>query len=320
MVEKSSAIREKERCANCQRLLGLIETPYVWKEAVVCAKCYGYLSAEYATNQPPIENFAARGHHRKYRLPRLYAGLVGGGIVVIAVSVFVLRPAHKRLQILDQSLSPVPRVPRQSKNPSANLTGSISGTVWLTRDNGSSDKQLGLVIQLIKPTCHGAGVRTSLETAASDWDDIAKGNLAEATKIRADFPSAAGDSGKSYEDEANDDRKKAVEAREAAKKTDVNAEIDLASALSLIEEYSPPGAAEYAWLLELDGILQEARTGADGTYAFDRIPPGSYYVHTEVYSRHLNAEWYVPVVVQANVISKVDLYNQNAASIHDSRP
>lgn len=33
-----------ERCANCERAIGRLETPHVWQEQIVCSDCYKRLS------------------------------------------------------------------------------------------------------------------------------------------------------------------------------------------------------------------------------------------------------------------------------------
>jgi hypothetical protein len=35
-----------EKCSNCDRAIGRLETPQVWKESVVCAECHARLEAQ----------------------------------------------------------------------------------------------------------------------------------------------------------------------------------------------------------------------------------------------------------------------------------
>lgn len=44
--------RSVEPCANCGMAIGALETPYVWKQSVVCATCHHKLvSAEQSPHQ-----------------------------------------------------------------------------------------------------------------------------------------------------------------------------------------------------------------------------------------------------------------------------
>jgi hypothetical protein len=45
-----------ERCANCERPIGKLETPHIWQERIVCGQCIAILkrtTLEYATPVPP---------------------------------------------------------------------------------------------------------------------------------------------------------------------------------------------------------------------------------------------------------------------------
>jgi hypothetical protein len=39
-----------EKCANCDRVIGKLETPQVWQDQIVCAECYGRLSSTPVSN------------------------------------------------------------------------------------------------------------------------------------------------------------------------------------------------------------------------------------------------------------------------------
>jgi hypothetical protein len=41
-----------ETCANCERIIGKLETPHLWKEHVVCAQCHAVLSSTPAETAP----------------------------------------------------------------------------------------------------------------------------------------------------------------------------------------------------------------------------------------------------------------------------
>lgn len=42
---------ENETCANCGRVIGKLESPFLWRESIVCQECHGRLSLP----QPVLE-------------------------------------------------------------------------------------------------------------------------------------------------------------------------------------------------------------------------------------------------------------------------
>jgi rubrerythrin len=43
-----------EKCANCGRRIGNLETPFVWQASIVCVECYERLRREEQLKPPPI--------------------------------------------------------------------------------------------------------------------------------------------------------------------------------------------------------------------------------------------------------------------------
>jgi hypothetical protein len=43
-----------ESCANCERKIGNLETPMLWRNSVVCTACYQVLQAQPAATVMPI--------------------------------------------------------------------------------------------------------------------------------------------------------------------------------------------------------------------------------------------------------------------------
>lgn len=58
-----------ERCANCERQIGNLETPYLWQERVVCAECHSRLSP--AKVMPPLRSIAQARAEAEAKVPPL---------------------------------------------------------------------------------------------------------------------------------------------------------------------------------------------------------------------------------------------------------
>jgi hypothetical protein len=84
-----------EYCANCETIIGNLETPFVWRDHVVCATCHRRLEAQRATGAlPPMPGLspslaaptvAAGFRHRTMAWP--WVGVV---VLVLAVAGAVL--------------------------------------------------------------------------------------------------------------------------------------------------------------------------------------------------------------------------------------
>lgn len=45
-LDEDLAFVERETCQNCERVIGKLETPSVWKDHIVCAECYAKLAKQ----------------------------------------------------------------------------------------------------------------------------------------------------------------------------------------------------------------------------------------------------------------------------------
>jgi uncharacterized membrane protein YidH (DUF202 family) len=70
-----------EKCANCGRQIGELETPQIWRDNVVCSLCRIQLEAGAAPQASPPTPAVATAPRRDWRL-RL--GIYGGGLVAAA--------------------------------------------------------------------------------------------------------------------------------------------------------------------------------------------------------------------------------------------
>jgi len=44
-----------EQCANCDAIIGRLETPFIWRDEIVCAACHRKLSDATASKPPPLK-------------------------------------------------------------------------------------------------------------------------------------------------------------------------------------------------------------------------------------------------------------------------
>lgn len=73
-----------EVCANCGRMIGKLETPYVWREKVVCEPCHKVLASGQSSPMIPSSDSATPAHN-----PDSGSGLATAAIVMGIIGLLV---------------------------------------------------------------------------------------------------------------------------------------------------------------------------------------------------------------------------------------
>jgi len=283
-----------EKCLNCGNGIGNLETPYIWNGHVVCRSCYAKLQPKSGVSKWMI-------------LVAACVGVVGIGFGAIWLSRLKHdSPANTPLVASPPSPSSVGVVaptPVVNTTPPVSRVGTISGTVWLSRNNGSSDIQRGLTISVIRGTVGQPLLARCLQK-----------ELVALQKSEAEFKSIGGESALK---EANEMRRKIGEVQRAVDQ--LPAQMGVLQAQSLLKNYAPfgrYGVSLFSAEVVPANTVKQVRTGADGKYTVDGLADGDYFLHAFIDTDVIFVEWIAPVHVTAGTTASVDMFNDNAAVIY----
>ncbi|MGB7157258.1 MAG: hypothetical protein WBD40_04270 [Tepidisphaeraceae bacterium] len=192
-----------------------------------------------------------------------------------------------------QAAKTPPPVVRQQQKP-----GSITGSMWITRNSGASDLIRGQEIILYPATIPASEFVASMQDVAAKWRA-----RAQEARQKAKTDTFLKDYHESDAKEADEQALKVGAFQYNGVKV-----IDTAMA------YDSVAKASHLQLGRLrTAPLQLAKTGADAKYRFDNLQPGNYYVHTFFFASEAGrADWIVPVTVKSGAETQLDLENDNA--------
>ena len=252
--------------------------------------------------------------------------------------------AKKQEALVRQTPAPQPKP--ENPTPPPPLVGTVSGSAWINKEDGSSNMQRGLKIALLRPTVDRHVLADCLTLAAADWQKSIDEDLANIAE------KGTGEEVQKFYEESVKSKKVGLEAIKAAIQS-LPDRLDLQEAMALIKkltytydraahdshvrakilELRNQGSRRSAEFLELltsyssqvrNGVPQfgpvvvecsvkESRTDADGKYRMDDVPLGDYYVHAVIDTKVFFDEWVIPVHVDGKKITKQDIFNDNAA-------
>jgi hypothetical protein len=210
-----------------------------------------------------------------------------------------------------------PPIPGETASPTPPTTRSISGSVWLTKKNGSSDIMRGMTVALLQQTVAGKDVAEAMLLEVPKWEKLAKDYrdmAADCRKNMEKYEFSTGDWAKMAKDEEAEADKKdkmATKLREIA--SHPPAVYDTLEAYRLLKEASTNRVVG----LPLSGImLQSTTTNVDGKYRLTNVQAGKYYLYGISGSEEYLVEWITPVTVESQDVSS-DLFNDNAETIRN---
>jgi DNA-directed RNA polymerase subunit RPC12/RpoP len=298
-----------EKCANCGKPIGKLETPHVLKDEIICADCHSRLS-EFNGPKP------SSVRRRMTRAIALVAGIVIAVVAVFLVGAWtglhmVRRPSNQ--SALSRGM--ISLAPASGK-------GTIYGNTWITRNNGSSDIQRGMLVELVSIDAPRGKVSARLEQAARDFAKSADDLLQKAAQKRKDnsrfrrdnnlpeIPLSEYDPGHLEEVHGRQSEAKAQRARAAAQglpqRINARDAVLLLAATAETDESSPNEHA-YSELI-VKSPISDVRTDVDGKFQIDNIPPGDYCVHAWLSTKTTLVMWLVPVHVDPLGVVRIDLF------------
>ena len=284
-----------EKCLNCGCGIGDLETPYIWNGRVVCRSCYATLQPKSGVRKWMVLVVACLG----------LVGIAVGGTIWLsslkheppASTPLVASPANP------SSVRVAAPTPAVNAPPPMSRVGAISGSVWLSRNNGSSDIQRGLAISVIRGTVGQPLLARCLQK-----------ELVALQKSETNFTSIGSESALK---EANEMRGKIVDAQRTVGQ--LSAQTGVLEAQSLLKNYAPfgrYGVSLFSAEVVPANTVKQVRTGADGKYTIDGLAEGDYFLHAFINTDVIFVEWIAPVHVTAGTTASVDMFNDNAAVIY----
>jgi len=194
---------------------------------------------------------------------------------------------------------------------------SISGSVWLTRKNGTSDIMRGTTVAILQQTIGGKDVAEAILPKVPEWEELAKkyrDMAADSRKNMQKYGDSDGTWAKYAKDEdavADKDEKLAAKLREIA--SDPPATYDTLEAYRLLKKASTSCVAG----LPVSGIiLRSTKTDVNGKYLLTNVWAGKYYLYGISASEAYVVEWIIPITVGLQDVT-LDLFNDNAETIRD---
>lgn len=278
-----------EKCENCGCGIGELETPYLWNERVVCRTCH-------ARFQPK----GGQGKGMRIVAGLAVAVLILGAAAAVGVGGTALWLSRSRTAVV----KPEPK--------SAVVKADISGAVWISRNNGSSDIQRGIEVRLLPLEMSGKALSVKLDKARLDWLNQAKTSRDYAARERTNLPLDEFTEIKAshYDRMAAFEEERAAQIAEVIKKMPETVGVDYGYKVS-------KSASQFG--IPYITPIQTVITTVEGKYAFVDVPAGSYYIHTEIDTPTLYMDWLIPVTISTSGKISQDLYNANASTVHNAR-
>lgn len=91
-----------EQCANCERTIGNMETPHIWRESIVCETCFKMLSPKDRTTSTPTPKITSQQLPPKSTDLNATRILLALGVVAgIVVILLLLNECSQRLEIIN---------------------------------------------------------------------------------------------------------------------------------------------------------------------------------------------------------------------------
>ena len=331
-----------ERCPQCG---SPNRVPKPVRPATVAPKPLAELSQAAPTvpHAGPLSNGPAARSARN-RKPLLILAAIAGVVAVAAVGGFLAghigrsNPLQSKSVAGDQApkapssaMAPVqapaapravtaqaPPIPGETASPTPPTTRSISGSVWLTKKNGSSDIMRGMTVAILQQTIEGKDVAEAMLLEVPKWEKLAKDYrdmAADCRKNMEKYEFSTGDWAKMAKDEEAEADKKdkmATKLREIA--SHPPAVYDTLEAYRLLKEGS---TCQYLVGLPLSGIMvQSTTTNVDGKYRLTNVQAGKYYLYGISGSEAYVVEWIIPITVGLQDVT-LDLFNDNAETIRN---
>jgi hypothetical protein len=265
-----------ETCANCGRTIGNLETPHLHQEHVVCPECYARLAvpaASAASKQRAVPHKKING---------LLIAVIVATIAGAVIGAIVLRRSR-------------PRPP----------VGRIAGSACTSRNDGSSDLQRGLQVSVIWGPIRRPVLAQCLQREIEKWEEDAAQNKSRATDRLTGWISA-----EFYENEARKDREKVEGIKGVI--SQLPAEMGVKEADEFLAASVLSGLPAFGDVIIANSVAT-GRTDADGRYTIESVPEGDYFLFAEIETRSFLRQWLVPVHVTAGTMTKVDLFDDNAA-------
>lgn len=318
-------------CENCG---GKLEVAYAWQRMVVCSTCYQQLSGPPPAAAPPPKSTS---------LWPVAIAIVMAGVAIGAAMVINHRAT---VASIAPAVRPVTE-PRTANNPAASVTSglpmdqedhhrlrpiasaepavsqpsslpaavAISGVVRRTRKDRSSAPLPDLHVQLLRPTVQRKAFQSCLAAEGRAWKEVADAFGAPSADSSQTNPAgnAAGENAPDPQeivDGANAAITRVQAASDAAPK-----ELDAADALRTLADVAIFNVPYFDDAVA-DATLQETVTNAGGKYELSNVAPGDYYLHAMRTGDSTFLEWCVPVHIENDAQTVVDLNSDNATVNH----
>jgi len=215
---------------------------------------------------------------------------------------------RQELAVVKAELAARPAVPPPPPEPVTPKIGSISGNVWVNKEDGSSDLLRGIHVEVLRTEVSGRVIQDILLTEARDWQKDADANRKKASDgFISDF----------YRSEAEKDQHSADLAKSTAQRVPTR-NVDLLTSYQVAQKCAKYELPAFEPAIS-ETAVADTRSDVQGKFELANIPAGNYYLHAASGSRVFYIEWLIPVTVKAGQDVKVDVFNENAVNIHNTR-
>jgi len=199
---------------------------------------------------------------------------------------------------------------RQTPKPrKARVPGSVEGGAWVIKGGGQSDVLRGLTVYILPAAINTQAIAPQLEELREDCEKHEEEHAETAKKWEKD-------------EECREKQKMmrtigdAVKNMLASTQEVKSKEIyDFIRADNLSSMFPDLGVSQdEIWPKTVAATaIASGTTGIDGKYSVSNLAEGDYILYAQAAAATYIIEWCVPVTVKAGQITKIDLFNDNAA-------
>lgn len=288
-----------------------------WLVAMIVAVVIGGAGALYLLLRSPAETVAIAPPQTATAMPAAQSTLPPVPLPAVPIAVADARDAElARLKTELANERATREVPKTAVI--APVQPQVSGSAWLSRNDGSSDLLRGLEVSILPKVVRRDVVAACMEAKALEYERVAKDSSSH-----ADYYSGQGHHGAAqvFVDRAKQYPRIAASIREQIKSLSSQVLTDMAFSLAVSAakdslDFDGGGAPAFSSVVSVHRISQ-VKTSADGKFVFPKIAPGDYFLHAKVDTKAIFVEWVIPFKAAGEV--QINLDNSNASFLQNRK-
>ena len=228
----------------------------------------------------------------------------------------IATPVQKRTPVLPPELpvTATPPIP-----PPAPVNATISGSSWITRNNGGSDLMRGMRVCVMPKKIDARPIVSLVSELVPQWEEsvtVWEGFAKDEDKSRKEHPEIYKDSPNPVQEDLVRSQNNVQILRRFLQSAPT--EMDTLDAYVLLNRRYCTGQHRFDVLVP--DAVAETKTNVEGRYALQNVPGGSYYLYAAVETSNILVEWMIPLNVTSNGPIQIDLFNDNAATVQNRNP